>query len=322
MFVVAIAGGTVMTLAWGLLFKLMPPDDRGAISGLATTTKGIGLIVGPLLAGALIDILRPYLPADRRVPGAVADPRRADPARDPARRLADRRREAGPTSGWLLGALRTSWWTYRPGSSPRAEPRARAPGAVAAILAIGAGVARRRCGSPSTAARLEDGAVRSTRPATSASPSSALVEARVVRLGRVPHRSEIRRDGKRARPKEVPPVGSDGWPPSPATSPAGGLFADCVRLRLEAERRPLASGTRSPDAEAQGSRRRLEQAPQPVRLLEPGEIELRDGVPAPLTGHLTTSPRSAPDAPLARQPGPSASRTGSADPGPPPTPPG
>src|SRR6185503_10049462 len=60
-FFVAIAGGSVMTLAWGLLFKLMPADDRGAISGLATTTKGIGLIIGPLLAGALIDILQPYL---------------------------------------------------------------------------------------------------------------------------------------------------------------------------------------------------------------------------------------------------------------------
>jgi maltose/moltooligosaccharide transporter len=61
-FVVALFAGSVMTLAWGLLFKLMPSDDRGAISGLATTTKGLGLIVGPLLAGALIDILRPYLP--------------------------------------------------------------------------------------------------------------------------------------------------------------------------------------------------------------------------------------------------------------------
>lgn len=60
-FFVAIAGGSVMTLAWGLLFKLMPPGDRGAISGLATTTKGIGLLTGPLLAGAAIDILRPYL---------------------------------------------------------------------------------------------------------------------------------------------------------------------------------------------------------------------------------------------------------------------
>jgi MFS family permease len=46
-----------MTLAWGLLFKLMPPADRGAISGLATTTKGIGLLTGPLLAGAAIDLL-------------------------------------------------------------------------------------------------------------------------------------------------------------------------------------------------------------------------------------------------------------------------
>jgi MFS family permease len=62
-FVVALFAGSVMTLAWGLLFKLMPPEDRGAISGLATTTKGIGLIIGPLLAGALIDIMRTRLPA-------------------------------------------------------------------------------------------------------------------------------------------------------------------------------------------------------------------------------------------------------------------
>jgi MFS family permease len=60
-FVVAIAGGTVMTLAWGLLFKLMPPGERGAIAGLATTTKGLGLVIGPLAAGAAIDILRPQL---------------------------------------------------------------------------------------------------------------------------------------------------------------------------------------------------------------------------------------------------------------------
>ena len=60
-FVVAIAGGMVMTLAWGLLFKLMPPGERGAVSGLATTTKGVGLVIGPLVAGAVIDILRPHL---------------------------------------------------------------------------------------------------------------------------------------------------------------------------------------------------------------------------------------------------------------------
>lgn len=53
---VAVAGGTVMTLSWGLLFKLMPAEHRGAASGLATTTKGIGLILGPVIAGAAIDL--------------------------------------------------------------------------------------------------------------------------------------------------------------------------------------------------------------------------------------------------------------------------
>jgi MFS family permease len=58
---VAIAGGTVMTLAWGLLFKLMPDEHRGAISGLATTTKGLGLLLGAPIAGAAIDLARPWL---------------------------------------------------------------------------------------------------------------------------------------------------------------------------------------------------------------------------------------------------------------------
>jgi MFS family permease len=62
-FPAAMAGGTVMTLAWGLLFKVSPSTDRGTVTGLATTTKGIGLIVGPLVAGAAIDISSPYLAA-------------------------------------------------------------------------------------------------------------------------------------------------------------------------------------------------------------------------------------------------------------------
>jgi MFS family permease len=53
---VAMAGGVVMTLAWALLFKVMPATGRGTITGLATTTKGIGLVIGPLAAGAAIDI--------------------------------------------------------------------------------------------------------------------------------------------------------------------------------------------------------------------------------------------------------------------------
>jgi MFS family permease len=60
---VSIAGGMVMTLAWGLLFKLMPDEHRGAVSGLATTTKGFGLLLGAPIAGAAIDLSRPYLEA-------------------------------------------------------------------------------------------------------------------------------------------------------------------------------------------------------------------------------------------------------------------
>jgi len=60
-FPVSVAGGTVMTLAWGLLFKLTPAQHRGAIAGLATTTKGVGLLIGAPLAGLAIDLARPYL---------------------------------------------------------------------------------------------------------------------------------------------------------------------------------------------------------------------------------------------------------------------
>jgi MFS family permease len=60
-FPVSVAGGMVMTLSWAILFQLMPPEQRGAISGIATTTKGWALIGGPLVAGLLIDIFAPYL---------------------------------------------------------------------------------------------------------------------------------------------------------------------------------------------------------------------------------------------------------------------
>jgi MFS family permease len=60
---VSVAGGTVMTLAWGLLYKIVPQEHRGAVSGLATTTKGIGLLVGTPIAGLAIDQARPYFQA-------------------------------------------------------------------------------------------------------------------------------------------------------------------------------------------------------------------------------------------------------------------
>ena len=58
---ISIAGGTVMTLAWALLFKVMPGSDRGAVSGLAIMTKGLGLLIGPILVGITIDVAGTFL---------------------------------------------------------------------------------------------------------------------------------------------------------------------------------------------------------------------------------------------------------------------
>jgi MFS family permease len=62
-FVVAVAAGVVMTLAWTLLYEVMPEGDRGASAGLASATKGAGLLIGPALAGGSIDLCRGLLPA-------------------------------------------------------------------------------------------------------------------------------------------------------------------------------------------------------------------------------------------------------------------
>ena len=127
-FFVALFGGSVMTLAWGLLFKLMPPGDRGAISGLATTTKGLGLLIGPLLAGGLIDILRPHLQATEGyqvlwpvlgVPILLAIPLVASLIAAEGRSAAARapRRRPGRSPRRRRRRWRRSIWTCFPGSS-------------------------------------------------------------------------------------------------------------------------------------------------------------------------------------------------------------
>ena len=60
-FFVSIAGGTVMTLSWGLLFKVMPSGNEGSISGLAIMTKGLGLLIGPPIVGVTIDVAGTFL---------------------------------------------------------------------------------------------------------------------------------------------------------------------------------------------------------------------------------------------------------------------
>ena len=139
-FTVAIFGGAVMTLAWGLLFKLMPPDDRGAISGLATTTKGIGLIFGTLLAGILIDVLAPSLPETQgyqvlwpvlAIPILLAIP------------LVFSLIKARRTHSWLLDSPAVLRGRTRPegdGMTNRSKTTV-VIGIVAAIMAVSAGVA-------------------------------------------------------------------------------------------------------------------------------------------------------------------------------------
>jgi len=60
-FVVAVAAGAVMTLAWSLLYEVMPEEERGSSAGLADATKGAGLLLGPALTGLAIDLARHWL---------------------------------------------------------------------------------------------------------------------------------------------------------------------------------------------------------------------------------------------------------------------
>ena len=60
-----------MTLAWGLLFKLMPDHDQGATSSLAIVTRGIGLLAGPPIVGLVIDLSASALEATDWVRGHV-----------------------------------------------------------------------------------------------------------------------------------------------------------------------------------------------------------------------------------------------------------
>ncbi|HET7309865.1 MAG TPA: MFS transporter [Mycobacteriales bacterium] len=56
--VVAAAAATVMVVPFATLMRLMPDRDHGAISGVFTLSRGLGTLLGPVLAGAAILLLR------------------------------------------------------------------------------------------------------------------------------------------------------------------------------------------------------------------------------------------------------------------------
>lgn len=58
---VAFGGGMILTLPYAILMPLMPDEEHGLITGFYSFSRGIGIVLGPLLAGLAIAGLRPLL---------------------------------------------------------------------------------------------------------------------------------------------------------------------------------------------------------------------------------------------------------------------
>jgi MFS family permease len=59
----AFCGGAVMALPYGLLMPLMPEDEHGLLTGFYSVSRGLGIMLGPLVAGVLIQALGGVLSA-------------------------------------------------------------------------------------------------------------------------------------------------------------------------------------------------------------------------------------------------------------------
>ena len=59
--IVALGAGMVTTLAYVALVRAAPEDARGTASGLFALSRGVGVLLGPLLAGIAVELLRPLL---------------------------------------------------------------------------------------------------------------------------------------------------------------------------------------------------------------------------------------------------------------------
>jgi MFS family permease len=55
---VAFGGGIVMTLPYALLMPMMPHGSHGALTGYYSLSRGLGTMLGPLLAGVAVDGLK------------------------------------------------------------------------------------------------------------------------------------------------------------------------------------------------------------------------------------------------------------------------
>jgi len=60
---VALAGAIVMTLPQALAFTLAPPGSAGAAAGLLDFSRGVGVVLGPIVVGLTIELFHGSLPA-------------------------------------------------------------------------------------------------------------------------------------------------------------------------------------------------------------------------------------------------------------------
>jgi MFS family permease len=60
---VAFGGGIILTLPYAILMPLMPEQEHGLITGFYSFTRGLGILVGPGIAGLAIKALGPSLPS-------------------------------------------------------------------------------------------------------------------------------------------------------------------------------------------------------------------------------------------------------------------
>jgi MFS family permease len=52
--VIAFGGGVLMSQPYALLVPLMPEEHHGALTGFYTASRGIGIMLGPLIGGAAV----------------------------------------------------------------------------------------------------------------------------------------------------------------------------------------------------------------------------------------------------------------------------
>jgi MFS family permease len=57
---IALGGGVIMALPYAVLIPLMPDGGRGALTGYYSVSRGIGIWLGPLLAGISVSLLGGY----------------------------------------------------------------------------------------------------------------------------------------------------------------------------------------------------------------------------------------------------------------------